>query len=223
VRVFGPAPMPGGPIRFRKPRAHSELAIDSAEQTGQHQLVNCESDQAREKQNQTGHGHREETVRREFFAHGAPPIASLFKQNGRKLIAKRGRTRAALSSLMHSRSLSDAMQGLRPWLASWPYRQLGPTVIIPLAVGLLRFGTGDKQWARLRCRAHTAGAEIKPAAVTRRVFSLALAGAAGCCLIRSWIPEREFRLRRRPLEPTSQTWRPTAVQTFFESPRGRYS
>jgi len=30
--------MPGGPIRFRKPRAHSELAIDSAEQTGQHQL-----------------------------------------------------------------------------------------------------------------------------------------------------------------------------------------
>jgi hypothetical protein len=44
-------------------------------------LVKCESDKAREKKDKTGHGHGEETVRREFFAHGAPPIASPTKQN----------------------------------------------------------------------------------------------------------------------------------------------
>jgi len=37
------------------------------------------------------------------------------------------------------------MQGLRPWLTSWPYRQLGPTVIIPLAVGL--FALQDRRQA----------------------------------------------------------------------------
>ena len=39
-------------------------------------LVERESDQAREKQDKTGHGHGEETVGSEFFAHSPPPIAS---------------------------------------------------------------------------------------------------------------------------------------------------
>src|ERR1700674_5844018 len=39
--------------------------------------------------------------------------------------------------------------------------------------------TGDG--AGLRSRAHTAGAGLKPAALTRRVFPLALAGSESCC------------------------------------------
>jgi hypothetical protein len=35
--------------------------------------------------------------------------------------------------------------------------------------------------AGLRSRAHTAGADLKPAALTRRVFLLALAGSESCC------------------------------------------
>ncbi len=35
--------------------------------------------------------------------------------------------------------------------------------------------------AGLRTRAHTADADLKPAALTRRVFLLALAGSESCC------------------------------------------
>lgn len=38
-------------------------------------LVKCESDQTREEQDKTGHGHGQEAVRSNFFAHGTPPIA----------------------------------------------------------------------------------------------------------------------------------------------------
>jgi hypothetical protein len=37
-------------------------------------LANCESDQARAKQDKTRNGHGEETVRSEFFTHGTLPI-----------------------------------------------------------------------------------------------------------------------------------------------------
>jgi hypothetical protein len=40
-----------------------------------HRSGKCDSQQARAKQDKTGNGHREETVRSEFFAHGAPPTA----------------------------------------------------------------------------------------------------------------------------------------------------
>jgi len=40
-----------------------------------HRLGNYECDQARAKQDETGHGHSEETVRSEFFTHGTPPVA----------------------------------------------------------------------------------------------------------------------------------------------------
>lgn len=94
--------LPGGLVRFQKPRAHSEPMVDSPERTGRHQLVNRESDQAGKKQNKSGYGHREETARGEFFSHGAPPFARpQSNRTGGKLVGKRGRTRAALSSLVH--------------------------------------------------------------------------------------------------------------------------
>src|ERR1019366_10827741 len=40
-----------------------------------HTLGKCNSDQARAKQDKTGNGHSEETVRSEFITHGTPPIA----------------------------------------------------------------------------------------------------------------------------------------------------
>jgi hypothetical protein len=74
----------------------------SAEQTGQHQLDKYESDQAIAKQDKTGHGHHEETVRSKFFAHGAPPFASPLKQNDRpglaRLVRKRAGTRANVAA-----------------------------------------------------------------------------------------------------------------------------
>src|ERR1019366_6338029 len=39
-----------------------------------HRLGKCDSDQARAKQDKTGNGHSEETVRSEFITHGTPPI-----------------------------------------------------------------------------------------------------------------------------------------------------
>jgi hypothetical protein len=41
----------------------------------EHRSGKCDSQQARAKQDKTGNGHREETVRGEFFAHGTPPTA----------------------------------------------------------------------------------------------------------------------------------------------------
>jgi hypothetical protein len=38
-------------------------------------LGKCDSEQARAKQDKTGNGHSQETVRSEFFTHGAPPSA----------------------------------------------------------------------------------------------------------------------------------------------------
>jgi hypothetical protein len=40
-----------------------------------HVLGKCHSEQARAKQDKTGNGHSEETVRSEFFTHGTPPTA----------------------------------------------------------------------------------------------------------------------------------------------------
>jgi hypothetical protein len=40
-----------------------------------HRSSECDSQQARAKQDKTGNGHREKTVRSEFFAHGTPPTA----------------------------------------------------------------------------------------------------------------------------------------------------
>jgi hypothetical protein len=40
-----------------------------------HRSGKCDSQQARAKHDKTGNGHREETVRSEFFAHGTPPTA----------------------------------------------------------------------------------------------------------------------------------------------------
>jgi hypothetical protein len=40
-----------------------------------HVLGKCHSEQARAKQDKTGNGHSEETVRSEFFTHGTPPAA----------------------------------------------------------------------------------------------------------------------------------------------------
>src|SRR5882724_3195725 len=117
------APLVCPAARFvQKPRAHSEPAVDSPERTGSHQLVNRESDQAGKKQNKSGHGHREETARGEFFSHGAPPFASPQpNRTGGKLVGKRGRTRAALSSLVHRADHFRMLcRAFRPWLASWP-------------------------------------------------------------------------------------------------------
>ena len=36
-------------------------------------LAKCDSEQASAKQDETGNGHSEETVRSEFFTHGTPP------------------------------------------------------------------------------------------------------------------------------------------------------
>ena len=45
-------------------------------------LGNRESDQAGAKQDNAGNGYSKETVRSEFFTHGAPPIAPLLKEDG---------------------------------------------------------------------------------------------------------------------------------------------
>ena len=66
--------------------------------------------------------------------------------------------------------------------------------------------------AGLRSRAHTAGADLKPAALTRRVFFW---------LWRVWkavVVEAGFGA---PLaQPADKIWRPTAARTFFEGPGG---
>jgi len=140
--------LPGGLVRFQKPRAHSEPMVDSPERTGRHQLVNRESDQAGKKQNKSGYGHREETARGEFFSHGAPPFASpQSNRTGGKLVGKRGRTRAALSSLVHRadhfRMLCRAFRPMARVMAL-------PTNLTPTAIrspwrrGFLRFRDGRK-------------------------------------------------------------------------------
>ena len=48
---------------------------DDRRRARKHRLGKSDSDQARAKQDKTGNGHGEETVRSEFFTHGTPPIA----------------------------------------------------------------------------------------------------------------------------------------------------
>jgi hypothetical protein len=48
---------------------------DDRRRARKHRLGKCDSDQARAKQDKTGNGHGEETVRSEFVTHGTPPIA----------------------------------------------------------------------------------------------------------------------------------------------------
>ena len=50
--------------------ARSALSVATVRDRGS---GNYESDQARAKQDKTGNGHSEETVRSEFIAHGTPP------------------------------------------------------------------------------------------------------------------------------------------------------
>ena len=49
-----------------------------------HRLGKCDSEQARAKQDKTGNGHCEETVRSEFFTHGTPPTARKIDCDARK-------------------------------------------------------------------------------------------------------------------------------------------
>jgi hypothetical protein len=51
------------------------MKTDDERRGRKHRLGQCDSDQARAKQDKTGNGHSEETVRSEFFTHGTPPIA----------------------------------------------------------------------------------------------------------------------------------------------------
>ena len=74
--------------------SHAEVLIWTG-RGAQHGLVKCESDQARTEQEKTGQGHREETARREFFAHGAPPLVRSNRtvEFPAKFVGKRGGTR----------------------------------------------------------------------------------------------------------------------------------
>jgi hypothetical protein len=59
------------------PALFVEFRLETIRQArpGENGLDKCESDQARAKQDDTGHGHSKETFGSEFIAHGTPPIA----------------------------------------------------------------------------------------------------------------------------------------------------
>jgi hypothetical protein len=67
-------------LRFQR-GAHVDAALDglglirTRRGEGAIKLGKCDSEQARAKQDKTGNGHSEETVRSEFFTHGTPPPA----------------------------------------------------------------------------------------------------------------------------------------------------
>jgi hypothetical protein len=61
------------PCAASRPRAWHHL--DEERRGRKHRSGECDSQQARAKHDKTGNGHREETVRSEFFAHGTPPTA----------------------------------------------------------------------------------------------------------------------------------------------------
>jgi hypothetical protein len=58
----------GEPYRLRR-------CCQSSRRWRKHRSGKCDSQQARAKHDKTGNGHREKTVRSEFFAHGTPPTA----------------------------------------------------------------------------------------------------------------------------------------------------
>lgn len=60
---------------------------------------------------------------------------------------------------------------------------------------------------------HTADADLNPAVPTRRVFLLALTGAASRAAFQADVSQTSA-------EPDAQIWLPTAVRAFFEDPEG---
>ena len=83
-------------------------------------LAKCDSEQASAKQDETGNGHSEETVRSEFFTHGTPPIArecwlpSRLSRAPARTERLSRRTVKRISSGSENRNLTDALEQQQP-------------------------------------------------------------------------------------------------------------